>query len=159
MARTATGESFWFYSGPRLEKQEVRARDGKTWKKGQPMVLDSGLWEPVASNGTKIHGLAAENVDTSTSSSDVFVNKIMSTSTKLAGRLSYEDSDYQAKKSQIGLNRGVYVGSNLATVDYIDDTNAAVVIRDVGWDLEPLQNDSDDTPMWVTFTCKASALE
>ena len=159
MAKSAV-ENPRYYDGPPLaQKTLVRARDAKTWKAGQPMVIDSGLWEPVASNGTKVHGLASTDWDTATSSSDVYVERIVSTETRFAAFLSYEDSDYTAKRSQIGLGRGLHVGSNVCTVDVLDDTNAAVVIRSPLWVEEPYMNDSTDSPGQAVFTFKASALE
>lgn len=149
-----------YYSGPPLlAKEKVRARDGKTWKAGQPMVIDSGLYEPVASNGTKIHALASEDVDTSTSSSDVYIERIQSTETKLVAMVAYGDSDYTSKLSHIGLNRGVTVGSNICSVDVTDDTNACVVIDSPLWVKEPYKNDSTDSPGFVICHLKAAALE
>ena len=149
----------YFGGPPLLARQKVRARDGKTWKAGQPMVIDSGLYEPVASGGTKCHGFASEDIDTATSSTDVYIDMIQSTETVFAAYVTYTDSDYTSKRSQIGLGRGIRVTSNVATVNVIDDTNALVVVRRPMWELETYNMDSTDSPGQVTFTFKASALE
>lgn len=159
MAKSAVENPRYFSGPPLLARRKVRARDGKTWKAGQPMYIDSGLWEPVASTTTKFAALASSDQDTATSSSDVYVDQIVSTETELAAYVSYGDSDYTAKRSQLNLSRGIHVGSNVATVDVSDTTYASVVIRRRLCDDEPYKNDSTDSPGQVIFTVKAAALE
>jgi hypothetical protein len=161
MAKSAV-ENPRYYSGPPLlARQRVRARDGKTWKAGQPMCLDSGLWEPCAStdtNNTLFQALASSDQDTATSTSDVYIDRITSTETKLAAYMSYGDSDYTSKRSQIGTACGIHVGSNVATVDINETTNSVVRVENPEWVAEPYMNDSTDSPGKVIFTVRASAI-
>ncbi len=159
MARTIY-EGFRYYSGPTPALTKVRARDGKTWKSGQPMYIDSGLWEPVVTDGTNVFGLASSDQDTATSSSDVFVDVINSTQTRFCGYVSSDTDDATALRDYNGTQYGIHVGSaNDPSVNINETSNVSVVVRNPLWVEEPYMNDSTDSPGQVVFSFIASALE
>lgn len=150
----------YVYAGPPLgAKEKVRAQDGYTWKSGQLARRDSGVWMPVKTNGTTAHGLFSDSQASATSSSDVWVERIMSTQTQFAMLACYGDSDYTTKRAVVGEGRGVTVSSNCCAVDVTDDTNALVVIQARLCDKEPFKNDSTDSPGTFVVTVKAAGLE
>ena len=158
MARTIY-EGFSYYSGPRLTKVKVRARDGKTWKKGCPMVIDSGLWEPIATDGTRVGAIASQDQTSATSSSDVYVERILSSETKFLGYASSDANDAAVTRASIGEDYGIQMDTYYPSVNTNETSNVAVIVDNPLWVKEPYMNDSTDSPAKVIFHFEQSALE
>jgi len=158
MARTIY-EGFGYYSGPRLEKVNVRARDGKTWKKGCPMYIDSGLWEPVATDGRNMFAIAAQDQDTATSTSDVYVERIRSTETYLQGYASSDTNDAACTRANIGISYGIHMDTYYPSVNLNETSATAVRVVNPLWVKEPYMNDSTDSPAKVIFAPLAATIE
>ena len=149
----------YVYAGPPLgAKEKVRAQDGYTWKSGQLARRDSGVWMPVLSAGTHVHGIFSDSEVAATSTSDVYVERITSTQTQLGVLVSYTDSDYFTKQALVGEERGVRVTSNCASLNVQRDTGPVFLIQSRLCDVEPFMNDSTDEPGTFIVTVLAAAL-
>jgi len=156
MAITAK-KSPWFYSGPNLELNTVRAVDSQTWKAGQWGYLTStGKIKPMASLTTSVYGIFAESRASSTSVSDVKVYRIPSSDCKFVGYLAGANTDLQALQTHVGARKGAAVASNVLVVS--NDSKVCFKIVERMFKVEPYKNDSSTAPYKVIFSVLDTAL-
>jgi len=159
MAKTAV-QNPRHWSGPALEKDTRVCVASSTWKAGQFGYYDSdGLAAVCATSATKVDfQFSSTRSDTSTSTS-VLVEEIPSASTRFMGYVSTGDGDTAAPRTRIDEQAGLHVGSNVGTVDVLNDTNLVFKIDDVLWAKEDYQAASTDDPGQVIFHVLQSVLD
>lgn len=148
-----------YYAGPPLgAKVKERAVDGHTWKSGQPCWQDSGLWKPMVTDGKYFMGLFADSQGSLTSSTDVYVQRIESSTTQLKAQVCYDDSDAFMDRSSQNVRYGIHVGANSATVNKNETTATCVTVKFPLWVKEGYKNLAADDPAWCVFTVNDSSL-
>lgn len=148
-----------YYSGPGLSLVKMRARDSQTWQAGQFVRnTDSGV-VLCKSNASSIMGLTAQNQATATSSSDVWINKINSSSTKFKIGVTSGGSDAKAGLADLGSNEGLAVNSCVCTLSKGNDSTEVLHIHDVMGRVEPQKNDTNDSPGFAIVSVMAVALD
>jgi len=147
------------YQGKQLEKKRVLAADSQTWKAGQPGVYSSGLATPAATNAVSVQFLFSSDQDSSTSSTEVWIEEIPSASTKFVGYVSNDSTDTRATQALIGAQYAIDVISNVATVNTGEASKVAVQIDDLLWKREGAMNASSDNPGQVIFHYLQSVLD
>jgi hypothetical protein len=152
-----------FYAGTPLSKDTVRALDSKTWKAGEFGWFDSGYVRPIASDNQNLKCVFSEDQDTATSSSDVKIERILSTASQFVGYASNGDADVAVTVANVGKSYALLVGTvnsvSIATVDVADATNTAVTVVDILANKEKYKNTTSDSPGQVIFTIKQSVLD
>jgi len=130
MARTAVNPTVLSTPSPQgLPLVEMTAEDGVTWKKGEMAFLDSNDPDPVITTGkTDVFCIFAEDQDTSTSSTDVWVRRLVP-GTRLAMFVTNDGTDGTAGSLAIGTAYGVYGKSNVSYVDLNTTSGQFKVIR------------------------------
>ena len=140
-----------YYSGPVPELVKLSAKDGQTWQAGQPVrTTDSGI-VLCKSNATSVTGLTAETQAVATSSSDVWINRINSASTKFVFGVTTGGSDTKAGQVLIGSNDGLAVNSCVATVSTGNDSNEIIRIDDQHRKFKFVPSEVEDTPTEPEF--------
>lgn len=154
MAYTATA-SPWFYSGDELRKETYRAVDTQTWKAGEWAYLTStGKVKPMARGTTRVLGIFADSQASSTSTSDVKVYHITSSSSQFAGYVCAAGTDTTAQLTHVGENFGMYVASNIGALNSSNDTGTVFKAVARLCDKESLKNASTTSPGILIFTVK-----
>lgn len=97
---------------------KMRATDSKTWVKGELCSIASaaGTVEPFSGAGTQVYGIFAEDQSTSTSSSDVYVLRLL-TGTMLEMYVTSNGTDATIGTANIGTAYDVYTSSNVTYLD------------------------------------------
>lgn len=140
-----------YYSGPRLEKCRMRAKDSQTWQAGQFMrATDSGL-VLCKSAAVSIQYLTAETQVTSTSNSDVYVYRIPAGGTKFVIGVTSAGSDAKPNPTMIGGNFGIGVNSCVCTISRGCDTAAyeSLHVENIMYNVEGIKNDTSTSGGYV----------
>lgn len=143
----------------KLNVQSHRATDTQTWKAGEFCYATSGAYSPVANDGVNIDGQFMQDQTASTSSSDVWVGVIPSSSVIFEGYTCSATSDAAVARTNKNIPYALTVSSNQHMIDVSDTGHDAVVITDVAWDYEPFKNSSTDSPGKCKFYVLTAALE
>lgn len=110
-----------------LARRKYLAADSKTWKKGELCYLSSGTVAPLATTtgSALVFGILAEDQDTATSSSYVWVY-VLEEGTKLQMFITNNGSSTGASENDltIGTAYEAYTASNVSYLDVNASTNA-----------------------------------
>jgi len=144
MARTAVNPEVLSTPSPQgLPKQKIRAVDGDTWKKGEMGFMTSGEIEPVVTAGkTDVYAIFAEDQATSTSSSDVWVRRLIA-GTRLYMFVMTNGSAASASTAVEGTAYGAEALSNVCYLDTGTATGQFRVIRDAS-NAQPFEDTKSD---------------
>lgn len=157
MARTAVNPMVLSTPSPGgLPLVEMRAEDGVTWKKGEMAFIHGGDPDPVVTTGkTDVFCIFAEDQDTSTSSTDVSVRRLVP-GTRLGMFVTNDGTAAAASALTLGSGYGVYGKSNVSYIDQNTTSGQFKVIRVMSnaADLDDDRYDMDAAPglVEVEFT-------
>ena len=149
-----------YHSGPVLKKRLRRAYDGQTWQAGQfGRYTDSGIVKCIAGS-TQIQLIFSQTQATATSSSDVYVEYIPSSSTKFVIGVSNAGNDTKAPSTLLGGNYGLDVNSCVCTLSAGDDSNESLHVEDLMSTLESFSGlyDTSDVPGYVIISIPDSVI-
>ncbi|GAG01749.1 unnamed protein product [marine sediment metagenome] len=144
MARVAVNPEVLSATAPLfLPKQKIRAVDGDTWKKGEMGFMTSGEIEPVVAAGkTDAYAIFAQDQATSTSSTDVWVRRLVA-----GARLyMFVMTNGTAATAATAVEGTAYGVRTLANVCYLDTGTANgqfKVIRDAS-NAQPFEDTKKD---------------
>lgn len=125
-----------------------RAADSVTWKKGQIGYRSSGLWTPISSatgGTTAPYCMFAEDQDTSTSSSDVKVIKLLP-GCELEVYVTNNGTAATIAAANLGTAYGLYTASNVTYVDLNVTSGADWQVKRLAAAYEPVKNAAADSP-------------
>jgi hypothetical protein len=122
MARAAVNPEVLSTPSPQgLELIQMLAADSKTWKKGELVILSSGTVTPLVNSGsTAVYGIFAQDQDTATSSSTVWI-RILEIGTRLNMFVMTNGTAATAATAEIGVKYGA---EGLSNVSYLDTGTA-----------------------------------
>lgn len=135
-----------------LPLQQILAADSVTWKKGEILYLSSGTVTPVSSatgGATNPHYIAAEDQNTATSTSTVWVRKI-EPGTRLKMYLTNNGTNALESAFTKGTKYAAYTASNVAYADVNVTSNADFEYERGGSDVEPNKAPTA-APQWAVF--------
>ena len=116
-----------------LQRVERLAADGKTWKRNELCYLTSGTVSPLsgATGGSTVFGMFANDQDTATSTSTVWVY-VFEEGTKLQMSITNDGSTTGASENDatIGTAYDAYTASNVSYLDLNATTGAQFKVLD-----------------------------
>jgi len=128
-----------------LETTDVYVKNGTSWNAGELLRENSsGLVEvcvtdaDAGAGGIQYLALSTQ-ADPGNDTTEAQVG-ILTTDTELE----FNELDGTVGIANIGMQYGIDVSSNVATLDVGDTSNPAFVVTDIGWVREPMLNDSTD---------------
>lgn len=141
------------YAGPALEKDYRLAADSQTWKAGEFGYFDSNGQAYVCARGaTKVQFQFAQDQDTSTSSSSVWIMRIPSEETKFLGWVVNAGTDTRAEQTLVGESAGLYVSSNVHSLNTANDTAIPFIIEEI------YSNKDKSAKMTTTSECPGQVI-
>lgn len=157
MARTAVNPRVLSCPGPQgLELMRVLAVDAKTWKKGELVILSTGVPTPLVDTGsTAVWGIFAEDQTTATSTSTVPIYRLEA-GTRLA---MYVMTNGVAATAATAVRGTRYGAEGLSNVSYLDTGTANGQFEVIGPyseqnDLSDKNSDCDAAPGLVVVEFK-----
>ena len=133
-----------------LALQQILAADSVTWKKGEFLYLSSGTVTPVStttgSDATELF-IAAEDQDTSTSSTTVWVRRL-ERGTRLKMYATNNGTAATLADANVGVNYEVYTASNITYIDVNATSTPTMVVERLGTDVEP-EKAPTTAPEWA----------
>lgn len=132
---------------PGMALVKIRAADSKTWKRGEIGTLSSGTVQPIsgATGGTAPYCQFAEDQNTSTSTSDVWVY-IIPDGAEFEIYVTSNGSDAAIGQANVGTKYALYTASNVTYLDVSVTSGADCEVLRCAADYEPEQNAAADTP-------------